>query len=124
MEEVLKKISRFLKFRPRSKWEVKRKLKALGVKDVESVVSYLESIGVVDDESFAKSWVRGRWKIYGPIRLRSELKQLRVNDSYIDKALAVIPEQEWKEVVRELVNRGYSKERILRRGFPASWIEL
>jgi regulatory protein len=89
--EVLDAAARFLEARPRSEHEVRRKLLHLGYRPelVEETVAKLLTVGYLDDEAFARSWVesRDRAKPRGEHALRRELGLKGVDRSLVDDVL-------------------------------------
>jgi regulatory protein len=88
---VLDAAARFLEARPRSEDEVRRKLLRLGYPAplVDEAVGRLLSVGYLDDDAFARSWVasRDRARPRGEHALRRELGQKGVDRSLIDEVL-------------------------------------
>src|SRR3972149_931095 len=82
---------RFLKFRPRSEFEVTQKLKQKGIIDSEinKVISVLKENKLLDDKEFAKMWVRDRnlLKPSGSYLLKMELRKLGIADGVIEEVL-------------------------------------
>src|SRR5438552_5241973 len=54
--------ARFLGTRPRSRWEVERRLRRAGASDqiIEGTLDHLAGLGLVDDLAFARWWVEQR----------------------------------------------------------------
>ncbi|MFN8628999.1 MAG: regulatory protein RecX [Chloroflexota bacterium] len=81
----------FLEARPRSEDEVRRKLLRLGYPSamVEEAIGKLLTVGYLDDEAFARSWVesRDRAKPRGEHALRRELGMKGVERQLIDEVL-------------------------------------
>lgn len=84
--------------RARTAEEVRRSLLQKGFAEsvVDDTVDDLERLGVVDDEAYARAFVRGRFegRGYGPARLRQDLQRKGVDRSTIDAALADLVEAE------------------------------
>lgn len=90
---------RFLSARPRTAAEVQGRLAKAGfaAEVVEDVVSWLQGLGYLDDEAFARGWVesRVRLKPMGALRLAQELRQKGVCRETVAQTLAgVTREQE------------------------------
>ena len=93
---------RLLKLRPRSTQEIRDRLlqKNYPAQVVEQVVSELAAMGVLDDDAFAKAWVR--WRLSGrPVGLRKLAQELRLKG--IDKDTAGRYLAEAREEYDELV---------------------
>ncbi|MHB8960662.1 MAG: regulatory protein RecX [Candidatus Limnocylindrales bacterium] len=89
--EVLDAAARFLEARPRSEDEVRRKLLRLGYRPemVEEALARLLTVGYLDDEAFARSWVesRDRARPRGEHALRRELGLKGVERVLVDAVL-------------------------------------
>ena len=79
---------RFLAHRPRSISEIRRKLQEYDVDDVviDEVIVRLENYGYVNDEEFARFWVRNREEFAprGVMALRTELRQKGISNQIIE----------------------------------------
>lgn len=77
-EQALEVAARFLATRPRTRWEVRRRLERAGVTDplLEATLERLEGLGLVDDAAFAAWWrdQRDRHAPRGQRLLESELR--------------------------------------------------
>lgn len=100
---ALKRAYKFLSYRPRSEAEVRAKLNQLGFpqKSIDTALEKLRSLKLLDDESFARGWARGRaeGRGYGPLRVERELRQKGIAQPVI------------RQVVRETFSQGGGKER-------------
>lgn len=92
VEVAFQKALQFLSYRPRTEFEVTKKLSELGYEDhtVETVLARLKSANLVEDSQFARLWVENRtsfrprsWRL-----LRLELRQKGVPEEAIQDALA------------------------------------
>src|SRR4051812_9494768 len=69
---------RFLKIRPRSVFELRRKLAAKSYEssDIDEAVGYLQSVRLLDDRAFTASWIAYRLaRPFGFRRIVTELQQ-------------------------------------------------
>lgn len=111
-EEALKRAYKFLSYRPRSEAEVRAKLSQLGFpqKSVETTLEKLRTLNLLDDEIFARGWVRARaeGRGYGPLRIERELRQKGIAKSVISQ---VVKEsfglEEGKERARALLEKRF-----------------
>lgn len=122
----------FLKFRPRSVFEIERKLKEkkIAEKEINNAISVLKRNKLLDDAKFAKMYIadRNRFRPSGNFLLRLELRKLGVSDDLIDELLLDQDEErlaqtalESKSKYREADNT--KKAQFLqRRGFPTNII--
>ena len=89
---VMEAALRFLEPRARSTAEVRRRLTKAGYRAelVETVVNRLTDLRMLDDEAFAREWVRSRDRTHprGERALRSELRAKGLPDDVITAVLA------------------------------------
>ena len=122
----------FLKFRPRSVFEIKQKLKTKGFEDkeIEKLISALKKEKLLDDQKFAKMWVRDRnlLKPEGSFLLKMELRKLGISDNDIENALKDQDEEKLARQALESKSRlkqaDFAKKAafLQRRGFKTSII--
>lgn len=94
--------------RMRSEWELRDYFRRKGYDQElgDQILDRLAKLGFVDDEKFAEAWVRNR-RLLKPTskrRLIAELKQKRVPESVIDKALTE-DETDERTVLGELITK-------------------
>jgi len=97
-----KRAWRLLAVRPRTRWELERRLQEAGYQKsvVAQVCQRLEELGYLDDEAFAKSWVDAKihLKPMGARRLALELRQKGVSQETAQRAvekITPVQEREW-----------------------------
>jgi regulatory protein len=101
---------RYVTMRPRSEWEMRDYLRRKQAEEpvAEKIIAKLRSLDLLNDETFARTWVENR-RLLKPTsrrKLELELKQKRVPQEIIDKALREDRVQtDEREVLRELVER-------------------
>lgn len=132
MKDPLKIALNFIKFRPRSVFEVAEKLKSKGVSEAEisKTVALLTKNKLLDDAEFAKMWVRDRnlFKPSGSFLLKMELRKLGLSDEDIEGAIDNQNEEEL--ALQALQSKGryrnaeFQKQAqfLQRRGFSPSVI--
>ncbi|MFW6011229.1 MAG: regulatory protein RecX [Desulfosalsimonas sp.] len=128
----------FLKYRPRSRKEVKDYLEKKGFpgSDIAETLKKLDRYRYIDDEQFARLWIenRSRNKPRGEFALRHELKQKGIKEEIIEKSLSGFQEKEpaWRAVSPRLkqwslLERIDLKKKIYdhlrRRGFSSQTCE-
>lgn len=95
-ERAYERALNLLSYRPRSAAELTQRLNQAGFPPsaVESTLSRLERVGLVDDLSFAQYWVENREKFRprGHRMLRWELRQKGIGDRTIDEVLVPVDE--------------------------------
>jgi regulatory protein len=113
---VLNAATRFLETRARSIHEVRRRLTDAGYRPalIDGAIDRLLELGMLDDETFARSWVesRDRARPRGEIALRRELALKGVERSVID---TVLGERRVDEDGRVLASDAVAAERLLAR---------
>lgn len=122
----------FLKFRPRSVFEIREKLRSKKCEEgeIDKVVAVLKRNQLLDDENFAKMWVRdrNRFKPSGSYLLKMELKKLGLSETNIENALAEQDEEELARQALESKHRyreaDFAKQAafLQRRGFATNII--
>ena len=91
MKDSLAIALHFLKFRPRTVFEIQKKLtsKNIDEQEIAKVITVLKKNKLLDDKNFAKMYVRDRnlLKPTGTFLLKLELRKLGISDQDIDTAL-------------------------------------
>lgn len=91
-EYALSRALHYLKFRPRSREEIRQYLQKKGVSEpvCKETIQHLEAYRYVDDAAFARMWVesRSRNRPRGAFALRHELRQKGIAGELIERALA------------------------------------
>ena len=113
-DKLYDRVLQYLALRPRSTWEIEQYLKRKQADpDVsQQIVNKLSDRGLVDDESFARSWVANR-RLLKPIshrRLLQELRQKHVPNEITELVLAEDDTDE-QTTLRELVVRKRKQSR-------------
>ena len=107
MKEAKVKAGHYCAYQERTQQEVRDKLYALGLyrDEVEQTLSDLISENFVNEERFAKAYASGKFRIkqWGRRKIIYALKQKNISPYCIDKALKEIPEDEYKEVIKKLI---------------------
>ncbi|MEM6287891.1 MAG: RecX family transcriptional regulator [Bacteroidota bacterium] len=126
-----------LSHRARTAHEVRKALLDKGFPEAiaDDTVADLERLGLIDDEAYARAFVRGRFagRGYGPARLRQDLMRKGVDRATIDAALDELSEAEdlgaeargqaqkkWRALASEADLRKRKKKTmdyLVRRGF-------
>jgi len=116
VEKALQKARHFCSYQERSHFEVKEKLYSFGLykQEVETLLSRLIEENYLNEERFAISFAGGRFRIkhWGKVKIRYELKQKRVSEYCIKKALNEIDTDEYRLTLNKLFD---SKVRLLNK---------
>ncbi len=106
---ALKKAERYCAYQDRCHQEVRRKLYDLGLyrDDVDQVMATLIETQFLDEERFARSFARGkfRMKAWGRVRITQELKQRQVSAYCIRAGLSEIDEAAYAKTLDGLMEK-------------------
>ena len=105
-EKALQKIKYFCSYQERNHQEVKKKLYSFGLykADVELLLSKMIEENYLNEERYALAFAGGRFRIkkWGRVKIRYELKQKRISEYCIKKALASIVEEDYIKALQKL----------------------
>ena len=111
-EQALQKLKHFCAYQERCHSEVKEKLYNLGVweKDHDEIIATLIVENYLNEERFAIAFAGGKFRIkhWGRVKIKYELKQKRVSDYSIKKALKQIDEEDYMKVINKLAKEKYA----------------
>jgi regulatory protein len=97
---------RYVAMRPHSLWELEMYLKRKQVEEpvAEVIIERLQRVGLLDDLTFARTWVSNRrlLKATSVRKLRLELKQKRISESIISQVMSE-DETDELDALRQLV---------------------
>jgi regulatory protein len=100
--------ARYLGVRPRTRWELERRLRRAGAEDavVDRTIERLTALGYLDDRAFARWWAeqRDRHSPRGRRMVEAELRQHGVP----------------REIIEELRGSGLAEPALDHHGLPAS----
>lgn len=109
VEEAKRKLETFCAYQERSHKEVVEKLQKMRMIPlaVDEIVVYLIEHNFLNEERFAKSFARGkfRYKKWGRIRIKQELKQRGLSAYVIQSALNELDDDEYLEVFNVLAEK-------------------
>ncbi|MGB0375843.1 MAG: regulatory protein RecX [Flavobacteriaceae bacterium] len=112
-KEALAKLEHYCAYQERCHQEVTRKLQTMGmipeVRDM--IISQLIQNNYLNETRFAQAYARGKFRIkrWGRLRITRELKNRRISDWNIQKALTEIPEQDYQQQLEALVEEFWNK---------------
>lgn len=105
-QQALQKARHYCAYQERSHSEVKEKLYALGLhkREVEEVLSQLIEEDYLNEERFAQQFAGGKFRMkqWGRVKIKYELKQKRVSEYCIKKALKEINEEDYLRTLEKL----------------------
>lgn len=110
-EEALQKLRQYCAYQERSHYEVQQKLYELGVRKAEhdEIISTLIEEDYLNEERFAFQFVGGKFRMkdWGRKKIYYALKEKKVSEYSIKKAMKQIDEDAYAEVLRELAAKKY-----------------
>lgn len=113
---ALSQIQRYCAFQDRCHHEVRAKLLQMGVYGdvLEEIMAELVLNRFLDEERFARSFVRGkfRFKQWGRLRIMAELQQRRISDYCIQQAFTEINEQEYLDQLQNLLQKKAQQDHL------------
>ncbi|GAB2475794.1 regulatory protein RecX [Algoriphagus taiwanensis] len=103
VQEAKEKIQNFCAYQERCAWEVRRKLFEKGIqeKDIEELLEFLTQEGYLDEERFARSFARGKFRLkkWGKNRIQQELRLRKISQASIRAALVEIDPEEYYDTL-------------------------
>lgn len=107
-EQARQKINQYCIYQERCHLEVKEKLHSFGLheKDIEQIVSQLAEENYLNEERFAIQYADGKFRLkqWGKVKIKYALRQKRVNEYFIKKALMEINEEDYINTLNKLSN--------------------
>ena len=109
LPEATEKIKRWCAYQERCQFETRQKLYEYGLNttDVNDIIASLISENFLNEERYAATFARGKFKIkhWGKIKIKLELKSRGISDYSIKKALKEIDEGEYILTLEQLLNK-------------------
>ncbi|MCG9970716.1 regulatory protein RecX [Christiangramia crocea] len=140
VEEALQKLMHFCAYRDRSQKEVEDKLNGMRMipEAKEKIIISLMQDGFLNEERFARSFVRGKFRIkkWGRIKITQELKKREISRPVIKLGLSEINETEYRNTLYDLAEKKSEKinesnpfkkkkklaDHLLRKGYETSLV--
>jgi len=111
-EQALQKAKHYCGYQERSHYEVREKLYALGMhkQQVEELISQLIEENYLNEERFAIEFAGGKFRMkqWGRVKIKYELKQKRVSEYCIKKALKQIDEDDYLKSLNTLAKKKWN----------------
>lgn len=112
---ALKTLQAFCAYQDRCHQDARKRLAELGVYGdrAEQIITDLIGEKYLDEERFARSYARGKFRMkkWGRNRIKRELKQRRISDYCLRKAMTEIDEEEYRRVLGEEIKRRDAAEK-------------
>ena len=140
VSEALQKLMHFCAYRDRSQKEVEDKLNEMHMIDAakEKIIIELMQEGFLNEERFARSFVRGKFRIkkWGRIKITQELKKRGISSPIIKMGLTEIKESDYRTTLFELAEKKLEKinepneykrkgklaDHLMRKGYESSLV--
>lgn len=114
-EEGLIKLQKYCAYQDRCHQEVRNKLLELGIfgLDLENIISDLIAENFLNEERFARSYARGKFRIkrWGRIRIKQELAKRKISSYCVRKAMEELDEFDYLEQLQLLIEKKTALER-------------
>lgn len=111
-EQALQKARHYCGYQERSHMEVKEKLYSFGLykQQVEELLSQLIEEDYLNEERYAIQFAGGKFRMkqWGRIKIKYELKQKRVSEYCIKKAMKEIEEEDYLKTLQKLAAKKWS----------------
>jgi regulatory protein len=105
-DQALNKAKEYCSYQERSHSEVKEKLYSFGLSknDVEKIISQLIEEDYLNEQRFAEAFARGKFRMkhWGRVKIIYEMKQKKISEYCIKKALKQIDENEYSDTLNKL----------------------
>lgn len=105
--EALKKAMKYCAYQERCQQEVRSKLYDIGApyESIESILTDLISDNFLNEERFATCYARGKfyYKDWGRQKIKKELKQRKISEYCLKKAMLEIQEEDYLDTIDKLI---------------------
>jgi len=140
VDEALQKLMHYCAYRDRSQKEVENKLDEMRMipEAKEKIIISLMQENFLNEERFARSFVRGKFRIkkWGRIKITQELKKKEISSPIIKLGLSEIKESDYIKTLYELAEKKEEKltepnsfkkkkklaDHLLRKGYESSLV--
>jgi len=143
-EKALKKLQKYCAYQDRCHQEVRSKLLTLKIygDDLENIMVQLIEENFLNEERFACSFARGKFRIkkWGRTRIQQELKKRKISAYCIKKAMQEIEEEDYLITLQKLIEKKLQQSKethpfkkkaklakyLMNKGYESSlvWTEL
>lgn len=110
---AIEKIRNWCAYQERSHFETQNKLFEYGLNksEIEQVIATLISDNFLNEERFAESFARGKFRIkhWGKNKIKQELKMRKVSEYSIKKALKQIDDKEYSQTLEKLISKKWKE---------------
>ena len=114
-DRALKKLQKYCAYQDRCHQEVRSKLLSLKIygDDLEDVIVSLIEDDFLNEERFACSYARGKFRMkkWGRVRIQQELKRRKISAYCLKKAMAEIEEEDYLKTLDSVLKK---KNKVLK----------
>lgn len=111
-EQAFQKAKHYCGYQERSHQEVKEKLYSFGLykQQVEELLSQLIEENYLNEERYAIQFAGGKFRMkqWGRVKIKYELKQKRVSEYNIKKAIKEIDEADYTKILQKLTEKKWT----------------
>lgn len=115
LSEAKGKLETYCAYQERSIGEVRRKLLGKGIlgDPAENLIEELIQNGFIDEERFARSFSRGKFKLkkWGKNRIIQELKLRQLSSQHIQNGISEIDSEEYYDALLTLTEKNWEKNK-------------
>lgn len=126
-QEIIIKARRYCDYQERSQQELRDKLYEWGLhkKEVELCIALMIEEGCMNEERFAIAFAGGKFRIkqWGRIKIKLALKQKRVSDYCISKALSELNNKDYIKTIEKLIasqSKKIKEPNILKKNYKVA----
>ncbi len=131
IKEATERIQAYCAIQDRCQWGVERKMKEWGISDevIENILTDLILEKFVDEQRFAESFCRGKFRIkrWGKMKIKNELKIKNISENCIQIGLEQIDEKEYTQTLVHLYEKKRNslkdKNQFIRKGKIAKHLQ-
>ncbi len=118
-EKARSKALKFCAYQERSQQEMRDKIYSWGLhqQEVESIISYLIEEGFLKEERFAIAYAGGKFRVkkWGKIKIKLALKNKKISEPLIKKALGEISDSDYRKMLLKVIS---AKEKLVTEKDP------
>lgn len=107
--KIIDRMERYCAYRERCHQEVRTKLLSLKVygEELDEIIIYLMQEGFLNEERYAKSYARGKFRInrWGRIKIQQNLLRKNISAYCIKKGLEEIDPKEYQKTLNDIIEK-------------------
>ncbi len=109
LKQIFIKVSKYCAYQERTQQEVRTKLREYQCygDDAEEIIVELIQENFINEERFAKSFARGRFRLknWGKTKIKYELQQRGLSKYCVNSGLAEIEQDEYEQTIKKLIEK-------------------